>query len=61
MVAIIKCQTCQEVLGTIEKDVISANDIAAYTASCTCSQGHTTVTLDIDEASQDGAGQESSD
>lgn len=40
MIAIIKCTTCNETLGTIEKPAITQDDLEMYQASMICSQGH---------------------
>ena len=48
MKADIKCATCGELLGTIEKDEIMDADSALYQKMEICSQGHkSSGTLDI--------------
>lgn len=39
----IKCPTCGEVIGEIEKPVITDEDIQQYVAMFMCSQGHVAV------------------
>lgn len=40
MIADIKCLTCGELMGTIEKPVITDRDILLYHQMQTCSLGH---------------------
>lgn len=37
---VIKCVTCSEVLGTIQKPMVTEYDIEKYREMITCSQGH---------------------
>lgn len=39
-IRIIKCLTCQEVLGQLEKPQIAEYDVEKYREMVTCSQGH---------------------
>lgn len=39
-VKIIKCSVCSEVLGTLEKPVITDLDVETYRQMVTCSSGH---------------------
>lgn len=45
MIAIIKCQTCNEVMGQIDKPIISQEDIDMYQSSLICSQGHSSIQI----------------
>lgn len=46
MIFEIKCETCGEVLGTIEKNEITENDIAEYKQMMVCENGHQTILLE---------------
>jgi hypothetical protein len=53
MIAKIKCATCSEEMGQIDKDIITPEDIAMYQQMMVCSQGHSAVQLeDQPEAAQ---------
>lgn len=45
MRAEIRCQTCNELMGTIDKPEITAEDIEKYQQMMTCSSGHSSVEL----------------
>ncbi len=40
MILEIKCTTCGEIMGSVEKPVITEADIELYKYSVTCSNGH---------------------
>lgn len=40
MIKIVKCLTCDEVLGSIEKPEITDADLDKYREMVVCSQGH---------------------
>ena len=39
MKALLKCVCCDRVMGVVEKDNITDEDIAMYIASCVCCNG----------------------
>lgn len=45
MIKTIKCTTCEEILGTLEKPEITDQDISEYQVMVSCSLGHQTITL----------------
>lgn len=53
MIVSIKCRICQEVMGQIEKEVVSEQDVAEYQQMLTCSQGHTDVRLEEGNGDQE--------
>ena len=41
----IKCQTCDEVIGTITKPIITDEDVSLYQQMVRCSNGHQAAAL----------------
>jgi hypothetical protein len=49
MRVIVKCLTCDEVLGNIEKADVSDDDLSFYRQMVTCSNGHIAEAIDFAE------------
>jgi hypothetical protein len=49
MKKLIKCSTCDEVIGELDKPEIADEDVAQYKAMVTCSNGHTGEDISLQE------------